>query len=84
MAVMTDLPERLAWIAVAGARAYLYRRRFNQFIDFEQMQVTNRDNATRPNELFAMYQDAERIFEKALDEHRRSMSLPKVTRIRRR
>lgn len=79
----TDVPARHAHILVDGARAYLYRRRFNQWIDFEQHQVQNRDNATSPSELFAMYQDAERIFQRAISENGRRMALPKVSRLRR-
>ena len=79
----TDLPEHLAWIAVVGARSNLYRRRFNQWIDFEQHQAQNRDNATNPSEIFAMYQDSERMFQEAINEHRRGLTLPKTSRIRR-
>jgi hypothetical protein len=83
MANLTDVPERFAWILVAGARAELYRRRFNQWVDFEQHQVQNRDNATSPSELFAMYQDSERIFERAIEMHARRLGLPKTSRLRR-
>ena len=80
---ITDLPASQAWIIVYGARAYLYRRRFNQWIDFEQHHAQNRDNSTSPSELFAMYQDAERLFDRAIADHGRRLGLPKVTRLRR-
>lgn len=78
-----DLPPELEYIAIHGARAYLYRRRFNQWVDFEQQQVQNRDNASSPSELFAMYQDAERLFNDAVEQNGRRMALPKTARLRR-
>jgi len=82
--VPCDLEERLLWIVVYGARAFLYRRRFNQWVDFEQHQVQNRDNATSPSELFSMYQDSERQFQQGIADHGRTLVLPKTARLRRR
>lgn len=79
-----DIPPEWEWIVMNGARAYLYRRRFNQWVDFEGYQATNRDNATSPSELFSMYQDAERQFESALDTHGRRTTVAKTARLRRR
>jgi hypothetical protein len=78
-----DIDPSLLWIVVYGARAYLYRRRFNQWVDYEMFANVNRDNATTPSELFAMYQDSERLYQVGLEENGRDLALARSARLRR-
>lgn len=76
-----DLEDRLAWIPLVGARAWLYRRRYHEYLDYEQHANLNRVNAMDPPTLFTAYQDAEARFQQALEEHHYEVSYPRRSRV---
>ena len=76
-----DLTDRLCWIPLLGARAWLYRRRYHEFLDYEQHANLNRDNAMDPPTLFNAYQDAEAMFQQALEQHRYEVAYPRRSRV---
>jgi hypothetical protein len=76
-----DLADELTWIPLQGARAYLYRRRYQEFMDYEQFANLNRDNDMDAGTLFAAYQDAEGRFQHALATHATEVSIPRRSRM---
>jgi len=78
-----DLQERLEWIPLTGARAWLYRRRFHEWLDFEQYNAENPSSVIDPATLYQAYQDSERLFETAKVDHAAAVSMPKRARLER-
>lgn len=76
-----DLEDRLVWIPLTGARAWLYRRRYHEFIDYEQHANLNRDNAMDPPTLFQAWQSTEAAFVQALAENRHEVSYSRRSRV---
>src|SRR5262245_62017039 len=78
-----DLAENLVWIPLVAARAFLYRRRYHEFLDYEQYANLNRANAIDPPTLYTAYQDAEGSFMRAREENAAEVSLPRKARMSR-
>lgn len=76
-----DLEGRLVWIPLLGARTWLYRRRYHEFIDYEQHANLNRDNAMDPPTIFQAWQTSEAQFMQALAEHRHEVSYSRRSRV---
>lgn len=74
-----DIPDELVWIAVAGARSFLYRRQTNQFAVFERHENENRKTFLSVEQMLGLANDAERMFQSGVNENRR-----KYTAIKRR
>lgn len=77
-----DLPPDKEWIVVAGARAYIYLRALNQFMNTGAFQTSNRANAITPAELLTMQTAAEAQFQNGMHNNARSLRLPKSARLR--
>ena len=76
-----DLDGRYTWIPLQGARSYLYRRKYHEYLDYQQFANINRENDTTPQTLFAAYQDAENRFEHAVATHAAQVSMPRRARM---
>lgn len=79
-----DIPAELVDTVVAGARAAIYLRRLNQFVDFERFQNTDRATTLDPGQVLAMWQAAQREYEQGIADHPRGATEPKTATFRRR
>jgi hypothetical protein len=64
-----DLAPGLTWIPLTWARAELYRRRFHEWLDFEQYSADNPATTLDPATLYQAYQDSARLYEQSKAEH---------------
>jgi hypothetical protein len=78
-----DVPQELEWIVLLGATAELYRRRFHEWIDFEQYNASNPSTAIDPEVIYRAYTDALGRFEQAKRDHYRKVSMPRRARFAR-
>lgn len=70
----TDIPPYLEWLVVTGARVEAYRRKANQFANFERFQSENRTNALSPADVLELLRDAKRDWERGMGENGRALS----------
>lgn len=57
-----DLQPEDEWIIVQGARAFLYRRKLNQFADYERHENENRKTFLTPEQIITLAREAEGMF----------------------
>lgn len=79
-----DLPTARLNVVVNGARSYLYLRRFNQYLDYEQRATINLENTTSLSELFAAHQAAEAQFQQSMADNAPALRLPRRMKLTRR
>jgi hypothetical protein len=80
---LCDIEQRLEWIPLLGATAELYRRRFHEWLDFEQYNASNPSTTIDPAVLYRAYDDALRRFEQAKLDHMRKVSIPRRAALKR-
>lgn len=73
-----DFPLLMTPVVTAGARAILYLRRLNQFVDFERHQNANRSTTLSPEQVLTMWQSAQREYEDGMRMWQRGASEPKT------
>ncbi len=78
-----DLALDRVWIPLLGAKSWLYRRRYHEFMDYERWANLNITNAMDPPTLYTAYQSMEQRFLEARAEHSFDVSLPKRHRMTR-
>lgn len=79
-----DLPTMAEWVAVAGARSFLYRRQLNQFATFERRRNENQRTTLSPEQLLTMQRDAESLYREGIVAYSRQAQAPRrAIRVRR-
>lgn len=73
----STLPADLEWIIVQGARALLFRRLLNRFVTYERHENENRKTFLTVEQIIAMEREAEGMFQAAINDHRRSIAVPR-------
>lgn len=73
----STLPADLEWIIVQGARALCFRRLLNRFATYERHENENRKTFLTVEQIIAMEREAEGMFQAAINDHRRSISVPR-------
>ena len=73
-AASCDIPPRLEWIVYAGARVEAYRRKLNEFANFERFANENRQNSLTPADVVELLRQARADFEKGMQENARSFT----------
>ncbi len=79
-----DLPNDMEHIVVIGARAEAYRRRMNEYIDFEQRNASNPVTSVQEPSFDRAYLTAKAEFEQLLTLHGRNHAAPRraITTVR--
>lgn len=78
----TDVPELMLPVITAGARAYLYRAKMNQYANFERFQNTNRSTTLSVEQMLALWSAAEREYADGMHDWQRGASEPKTANFR--
>lgn len=78
-----DFPTDRLFIITAGARAYLYLKRFNEYVDYARRLTQNLEAVTGLSELFAAYQGAEAEFQRGMTDNTPPIRLPRRARLTR-
>ncbi len=79
-----DIPTGLERVVSAGARAMLYLRRLNQFVDFERFANTDRATTLQPEQVLTMWQASMREYEDGMRMYQRGVTEPKIASFQRR
>lgn len=77
-----DIPPLMEPVITAGARAILYLRRINQFVDFERFQNTDRATMLSPEQMLTMWQAAQRQYDEGMRRWPRGATEPKIATFR--
>lgn len=72
-----DLPTNLEHVVIAGGRAYAYKRRLNEYVDFKNRQGANPVTAVDEERIQRMFLSAEAEFEQLMKENQRNLVTPK-------
>lgn len=73
-ATSTDIPPRLEWLVITGARVEAYRWQLNRFQNFERFQNENRQNALSPADVIELLRDAKRDWDRGIGENGRTLA----------
>jgi len=73
-AATSTLPTEREYIVVQGARAFLFRRLYNQFIVYERHENENRKTSLSAGELMGMAREAEGMFQAGMSQYPRKMA----------
>lgn len=76
-----DLPSRLEHVVITGAKAEAFRRRMNEYVDFENRNLANPVTTVQQNEIERIYLATKAEFEQLIRENQRNFVLPKRARL---
>lgn len=71
-----NVPPRLEWLVIAGARAEALRRTLARFANYERFQNENRSNALTPADVIELLRDARADWNRGLTENARNLAAP--------
>lgn len=77
----TDIPPRLEWLVITGARMEAYRWKVNTYANFERFQNENRQNALSAADILELRRDAQRDWERGLADNARNLTGAKRARL---
>lgn len=69
-----DVPPRLEWLVIVGARMEAYRTKVSSFANFERFQNENRQNALSPADVLELLRDAKRDWEQGKNSNGRNLA----------
>lgn len=76
-----DLPSRLEHVVITGAKAEAFRRRMNEYVDFENRGLANPVTSVQQNEIERIYLATKAEFDQLIRENQRNLILPKRARL---
>lgn len=73
-AASCDIPPRLEWLVIAGARVEAYRAMVNKYANFERFQNENRQNALSAADVLELLRQAGREWSQGLQDNARNLT----------